>query len=155
MLAQPTEDKGAVSERPSEAQPTPSPTHPSKDQFEPQPDPFLRPSSSNPIPDSILEGSGRNHRGQSSSDRSQSGTEDDLTLQSLMTPDEVQWNGTMKKQSKAERVKRIWEAEEEKNKFLLRSLASRRRREKVPIEQRAKISHDTIAAQEDFLLTKI
>ncbi|GKA58444.1 hypothetical protein Tco_0757632 [Tanacetum coccineum] len=45
-------DKGAVSERPSETQPTPSLTHPSEDQSEPQPDPFLRPSSSNPIPDS-------------------------------------------------------------------------------------------------------
>ncbi|GKB80726.1 hypothetical protein Tco_0947621 [Tanacetum coccineum] len=63
MLAQPTEDEGAVSERPSETQPTPSPTHPSEDQSEPQPDPFLRPSSSNPIPDSILEGSGGNHGG--------------------------------------------------------------------------------------------
>ncbi|GJR94843.1 hypothetical protein Tco_0267017 [Tanacetum coccineum] len=61
MLAQPTEDEGVVLERPSETQPTPSPTHPSEDQSEPQPDPFLRPSSSNPIPDSILEGSGGNH----------------------------------------------------------------------------------------------
>ncbi|GJV36435.1 putative ribonuclease H-like domain-containing protein [Tanacetum coccineum] len=50
MLAQPTEDEGAFLERPSEIQPTPSPTHPSEDQSEPQPDPFLRPSSSNPIP---------------------------------------------------------------------------------------------------------
>ncbi|GKB92768.1 hypothetical protein Tco_0965040 [Tanacetum coccineum] len=83
MLAQPTEDEGAVSERPSETQPTPSPTHPSEDQSEPQPDPFLRPSSSNPIPDSIPEGSGGNHGGQSSSDRSLSGNEDDLTLQSV------------------------------------------------------------------------
>ncbi|GJY74531.1 hypothetical protein Tco_0478962 [Tanacetum coccineum] len=57
MLAQPTEDEGAVSKRPSETQTTPSLTHP--------------------------KGSGGNHRGQSSSNRSQSGTEDDLTLQSL------------------------------------------------------------------------
>ncbi|GJR21303.1 hypothetical protein Tco_0969830 [Tanacetum coccineum] len=83
MLAQPTEDEGAVSERPSETQPTPSPTHPSEDQSEPQPDPFLRPSSSNPIPDSIPEGSGGNHGGQSSSDRSLSRNEDGLTLQSV------------------------------------------------------------------------
>ncbi|GJV55950.1 hypothetical protein Tco_1456955 [Tanacetum coccineum] len=83
MLAQPTEDEGAVSERPSEIQPTPSPTHPSEDQSEPQPDPFLRPSSSNPLPDSIPEGSGGNHGGQSSSDRSLSGNEDGLTLQSV------------------------------------------------------------------------
>ncbi|GKE20244.1 hypothetical protein Tco_1431756 [Tanacetum coccineum] len=80
MLAQPTEDEGAVSERPSETQPTPSSSHPSEDPIEPQPDPSPRPSSSNPIPDSILEGSGGNHGGQSSSDRSQSGIEDDLTL---------------------------------------------------------------------------
>ncbi|GKE45315.1 hypothetical protein Tco_1472599, partial [Tanacetum coccineum] len=31
MLAQPTEDEGAVLERPSETQPTPSPPHPSAD----------------------------------------------------------------------------------------------------------------------------
>ncbi|GKE38041.1 hypothetical protein Tco_1461446 [Tanacetum coccineum] len=83
MLAQPTEDEGAVLERPYETQPTPSPTHPSEDKSEPQPDPFLRPSSSNPIPDSIPEGSGRNHGGQSSSDRSLSENEDGLTLQSM------------------------------------------------------------------------
>ncbi|GJY89180.1 copia protein [Tanacetum coccineum] len=77
--------EGAVSERPSE-NPThnqPSPTHPwvqGEDQSKPQPDPFLRPSSSNLIPDSILEGSGGNHGGQSSSDRSLSGNEDGLTL---------------------------------------------------------------------------
>ncbi|GJT06950.1 hypothetical protein Tco_0841412 [Tanacetum coccineum] len=35
MLAQPTEDECAVSERPSETQPTPSPTHPSEYQSEP------------------------------------------------------------------------------------------------------------------------
>ncbi|GKA47899.1 hypothetical protein Tco_0740857 [Tanacetum coccineum] len=57
-------DEGAVLERPSETQPTPSPTHPSEDQSEPQPDAFLRPSSSNPIPDSIPEGSGGNHGAQ-------------------------------------------------------------------------------------------
>ncbi|GJZ71982.1 hypothetical protein Tco_0635833 [Tanacetum coccineum] len=57
MLAQPTEDEGEVLERPSETQPTPSPTHP--------------------------KASGGNHRGQSSSDRSLSGNEDDLILQSV------------------------------------------------------------------------
>ncbi|GJU05889.1 hypothetical protein Tco_1122319 [Tanacetum coccineum] len=41
------------------------------------------PSSSNPIPDSIPKGSGGNHKGQSSSDRSLSGNEDGLTLQSV------------------------------------------------------------------------
>ncbi|GKE97788.1 hypothetical protein Tco_0021139, partial [Tanacetum coccineum] len=61
MLAQPTEDEGAVLKRPSETQPTPSFSHPSEDPIEPQPDPSLRPSSSNPIPDSIPEGSGGNH----------------------------------------------------------------------------------------------
>ncbi|GKG45654.1 hypothetical protein Tco_0498100 [Tanacetum coccineum] len=80
MLAQPTKDEGVVLERPSEIQPIPSPTHPSEDQSEPQSDPFLRPSSSNPLPDSILEGSCWNHGGQSSSNRSLSGNEDGLTL---------------------------------------------------------------------------
>ncbi|GJW16287.1 hypothetical protein Tco_0020420 [Tanacetum coccineum] len=57
MFAQPTEDEGAVSKRPSETQPTPSPPH--------------------------LNSSGGNHEGQSSSDRSLSGNEDSLTLQSV------------------------------------------------------------------------
>ncbi|GJV82694.1 hypothetical protein Tco_1522592 [Tanacetum coccineum] len=83
MLAQPTEDEGAVSERPSETQPTPSPPHPSADQHETQPDPYPRPSPTIPIPDSIPKGSGRNHGGQSSSDRSLSGNKDGMTLQSL------------------------------------------------------------------------
>ncbi|GJW43803.1 hypothetical protein Tco_0072602 [Tanacetum coccineum] len=83
MLAQPTKDECVVSERPSETQPTPSFSHPSEDPIKPQPDPSLRPSSSNPIPDSIPEGFGGNHGGQSSSDRSLSGNEDGLTLQSV------------------------------------------------------------------------
>ncbi|GKC17267.1 hypothetical protein Tco_1014049, partial [Tanacetum coccineum] len=74
------EDEGEVSERPSESQPIPSPTHPSADQPEPQSDQSPRHSSSIPIPDSTLEGSGKNHGGQLPSDRSQLGTEDDLTL---------------------------------------------------------------------------
>ncbi|GJZ28123.1 hypothetical protein Tco_0572770 [Tanacetum coccineum] len=57
MLVQPTADEGASSKRPSEAQPTHSPPHP--------------------------KGSGRNQRGQSSSDKSLSGNEGDMTLQSV------------------------------------------------------------------------
>ncbi|GKD26485.1 hypothetical protein Tco_1232699 [Tanacetum coccineum] len=83
MLVQSTEDEGEVSERPSESQPIPSLTHPSEDQPESQPDPSPRPSSSIPIPDSNPEGSGGNHKGQSSSDRSLSGNKDGLTLQSV------------------------------------------------------------------------
>ncbi|GJT27268.1 hypothetical protein Tco_0907543 [Tanacetum coccineum] len=83
MLVQPTEDEGEVSERPSESQPIPSPTHPSADQPESQPDPSPRPFSPNPIPDSNPKGFGGNHGGQSSSDRSLSGNEDGLTLQSI------------------------------------------------------------------------
>ncbi|GJS06319.1 hypothetical protein Tco_0363115 [Tanacetum coccineum] len=52
-------------------------------QHETQPDPSPRPSPTIPIPDSIPEGSGGNHGGQSSSDRSLSGNEDGLTLQSV------------------------------------------------------------------------
>ncbi|GJS95694.1 hypothetical protein Tco_0802662 [Tanacetum coccineum] len=63
ILAQPTEDEGEVSERPSETQPTPSPTHP--------------------------KGSGGNHGGQSSSDRSLSGNEDDLTLQKCLHEEKI------------------------------------------------------------------
>ncbi|GKC10612.1 hypothetical protein Tco_1007394 [Tanacetum coccineum] len=83
MLVQPTEDENEVSERPSESQPIPSPTHPSEDHHESQPDPYPRPSSSIPISDSNPEGSAGNHGGHSSSDRSLSRNEDGLTLQSV------------------------------------------------------------------------
>ncbi|GKB92369.1 hypothetical protein Tco_0964641 [Tanacetum coccineum] len=83
MLVQSTEDEGATSERPSDPQPTPSPPHPSKATIEPQSDPSPRPSLSAHIPDSILESTGANHRGQSSSDKSLLGNEGDMTLQSI------------------------------------------------------------------------
>ncbi|GJT99909.1 hypothetical protein Tco_1110248 [Tanacetum coccineum] len=83
MFVPPTEDEGEASERQSEPQPTPSPPHPSADQHETQPDPSLRPSPTIPILVSIPEGFGGNHGGQSSSDRSLSGNEDGLTLQSV------------------------------------------------------------------------
>ncbi|GKB08411.1 hypothetical protein Tco_0836695 [Tanacetum coccineum] len=76
-------DEGEASERPSDSQPIPSPPYPSKDQPQTQTDPSPRPSPFIAIPDSNLEGSGGNHGGQSSSDRSLSGNEDVLTLQSL------------------------------------------------------------------------
>ncbi|GJS95812.1 hypothetical protein Tco_0802780 [Tanacetum coccineum] len=57
MLVKPTEDEGAPSERPSEAQPTPSPPHSSETPVEPQTDPSLRPSLSTTILDSIPESS--------------------------------------------------------------------------------------------------
>ncbi|GJV99805.1 hypothetical protein Tco_1555057, partial [Tanacetum coccineum] len=60
MLVHPAEDEGATSERPSESQPTPSPPHPSE-----------------------ANSSGGNHGGQSSSDKSLSGNEGDMTLQSV------------------------------------------------------------------------
>ncbi|GKC22663.1 hypothetical protein Tco_1024813 [Tanacetum coccineum] len=50
---------------------------------DPQSDPSPRPSPSTIIPDFILESSGGNHRGQSSSDKSLSGNEGDMTLQSV------------------------------------------------------------------------
>ncbi|GJW53893.1 hypothetical protein Tco_0097978 [Tanacetum coccineum] len=83
MLVQSTEDEGATSERPSEPQPTPSPPHPSEANVEPQSDPSPRPSPTPHIPDSIPEVSGGNQGGQSSSDRSLSGTEGGMTLQSV------------------------------------------------------------------------
>ncbi|GJR02501.1 hypothetical protein Tco_0525485 [Tanacetum coccineum] len=83
MLVQPTEDKDAGSERSSESQPTTSPPHPSEVHVEPQSDPSPRPSPTTHIPDSILEDSGGNQGGQSSSDRSLSGNEGGMTLQSV------------------------------------------------------------------------
>ncbi|GJX11175.1 putative ribonuclease H-like domain-containing protein [Tanacetum coccineum] len=99
MLVQPTQDEGASSERPSEAQPTPSPAPTSEVPHEPQTDsspaqtsevpiehqPNLspRPSPTTTIPDSIPETSGENLGGHSSSDKSLSGNEGDMTLQSV------------------------------------------------------------------------
>ncbi|GJZ86081.1 hypothetical protein Tco_0657691 [Tanacetum coccineum] len=83
MLVQSTEDEGEGSERPSEPQPIPSPPHPSTDQHETQTNPSYRPSPTSHITDSIPEGSGGNHGGQSSSDRSLSGNEGGMTLQSV------------------------------------------------------------------------
>ncbi|GJR99493.1 hypothetical protein Tco_0316002 [Tanacetum coccineum] len=63
MLVQPTEDEGTPSERPFEAQPTPSPPHPSDATVDPQSDPSPRPLPSTTIPDSIPESSGGNQGG--------------------------------------------------------------------------------------------
>ncbi|GKF85920.1 hypothetical protein Tco_0253747, partial [Tanacetum coccineum] len=98
-LVQPTQDEGASSERPSEALPTPSPAPISEVPHEPQPDlspaqtsevpiehqPTLspRPSPTTTIPDSIPETSGKNLGVHSSSDKSLSGNEGDMTLQSV------------------------------------------------------------------------
>ncbi|GKE88126.1 hypothetical protein Tco_1565601, partial [Tanacetum coccineum] len=49
MLVQPTEDEGAPSERPSEAQPTPSPIHTSKVPLVPQTDPSPTHTSEVPV----------------------------------------------------------------------------------------------------------
>ncbi|GKB59814.1 hypothetical protein Tco_0916000 [Tanacetum coccineum] len=83
MLVQPTEDEGATSERPSESQLTPSPPHPSEANVEPQSDPSPRPSPTTYILDSITEDTGGNQGDQSSSDKSLSGNEGDMTLQSV------------------------------------------------------------------------
>ncbi|GJR43379.1 hypothetical protein Tco_1311482 [Tanacetum coccineum] len=83
MLVQPTEVEGAILERPSDSQPTSSPTHLYEAPLETKPDPSLRPSSHIPNPDSNPEASGGNNGGQSSSDKSPSRTEDGLTLQSV------------------------------------------------------------------------
>ncbi|GJY27915.1 hypothetical protein Tco_0403682 [Tanacetum coccineum] len=99
MLVQPTQDEGASSHRPSEAQPTPSPAptsevphepqtdsspaHTSEVPLEQQTDPSPRPSPTTTIPDSIPETSGGNLGGHSSSDKSLSGNEGDMTLQSV------------------------------------------------------------------------
>ncbi|GJZ97662.1 hypothetical protein Tco_0670115 [Tanacetum coccineum] len=73
MLVHPTQDEGAHSERPSEAQPTPSPAPTSVVPNEPQTD-------SSPAQTKT---SGGNLGGHSSSDKSLSGNEGDMTLQSI------------------------------------------------------------------------
>ncbi|GJY05210.1 putative ribonuclease H-like domain-containing protein [Tanacetum coccineum] len=103
-----TRMESVPSESPSEAQPTPSPPHSSEAPFEPQvdpspphsseapfehqdcdapfepqTDPSPRPSPSTIIPDSIPESSRRNLGGLSSSDKSLSGNEGEMTLQSV------------------------------------------------------------------------
>ncbi|GJT61302.1 ribonuclease H-like domain-containing protein [Tanacetum coccineum] len=99
MLVQPTQDEGASSERPSEALPTPSPAptsdvpnEPQTDSspaqtsevpFEQQTDQSPRPSPTTTIPDSIPETSGENLGGHSSSDKSLSGNEGDMTIQGV------------------------------------------------------------------------
>ncbi|GJS86179.1 hypothetical protein Tco_0752720 [Tanacetum coccineum] len=70
-------------ERPCEPQLTSSPPHPSEVHVEPQSDPSPRPSPTTHILNSIPESSGGNHGGQSSSDKSLSGNEGDMTLQSV------------------------------------------------------------------------
>ncbi|GKF00927.1 hypothetical protein Tco_0027850, partial [Tanacetum coccineum] len=100
MLVQPTEDEGATSERPSEPQPTPSPPHPSEANVEPQTNLSPRTLPSTHIPDSIPESSGGNHGGQSSSDKSLSGNEDDMTLQRKKSKESVSKQG--RKSAKAE-----------------------------------------------------
>ncbi|GJS63405.1 hypothetical protein Tco_0677969 [Tanacetum coccineum] len=89
MLVQPTEDEGEALERPSEYQPIPSPPHLSEDQPESQPDPSLRPSPSIPFLDSNPEGSGGNHGGQSSSDISLSGNEDECFHEDKISRKEI------------------------------------------------------------------
>ncbi|GJX82037.1 hypothetical protein Tco_0331518 [Tanacetum coccineum] len=99
MLVQPTQDESAPSERPSEAQPTLSPAPTSKVPNEPQTNSSpaqtsevhieqqtalsLRPSPTPIIPDSVPETFGENLGGHSSSDKSLSGNEGDMTLQSV------------------------------------------------------------------------
>ncbi|GJT00930.1 hypothetical protein Tco_0822099 [Tanacetum coccineum] len=99
MLVQPTQDEGASSERPSEELPTPSPAPTSEVPYEPhtdsspaqtsevpiehQPNPSPRPSPTNTIPASIPETSGDNLGGHSSSDKSLSGNEGDMTIQGV------------------------------------------------------------------------
>ncbi|GJZ91019.1 putative ribonuclease H-like domain-containing protein [Tanacetum coccineum] len=99
MLVQPTQDEGASSERPSEAQPTPSPAPTSKVPYEPhtdsspaqtsevpieyQPNPSPRPSPTPTILASIPKTSGENLGGHSSSNKSLSGNEGDMTIQGV------------------------------------------------------------------------
>ncbi|GJR60317.1 putative ribonuclease H-like domain-containing protein [Tanacetum coccineum] len=80
----PPEDEGCPFKKPTEAHQHPPHTpHTSEALVDPQSNPSPRPSPSITIPDSIPESSGGNHGGQSSSDKSLSGNEGDMTLQSV------------------------------------------------------------------------
>ncbi|GKD63009.1 hypothetical protein Tco_1305117, partial [Tanacetum coccineum] len=81
--AQPTPSPAPTSEVPIEPQTESSPAHTSEVPIEQQTDPSPRPSPSTIIPDSIPESSGRNLGGHSSSNKSVSGNEGELTLQSV------------------------------------------------------------------------
>ncbi|GKG55000.1 hypothetical protein Tco_0562987, partial [Tanacetum coccineum] len=78
-----TPSPAPTSEVPLEPQPDSSPAHTSEVPIEHQPDPFLRPSPTTTIPDSILETSGENLGGHSSSDTSLSGNKGDMTIQGV------------------------------------------------------------------------
>ncbi|GJR88714.1 hypothetical protein Tco_0212725, partial [Tanacetum coccineum] len=80
---QPTPSPIHTSEVPLVPQTDPSPTHTSEVPIEPQTDPSPRPSPSTTIHDSIPESSGGNLGGHSSSDKSLSGNEGEMTLQSV------------------------------------------------------------------------
>ncbi|GJZ84144.1 putative ribonuclease H-like domain-containing protein [Tanacetum coccineum] len=75
-----TPSPAPTSEVPIEPQTESSPAHTSEVPIEQQTDPSPRPSPSNIIPDSIPESSGGNLRGHSSSDKSLSGNEGEMTL---------------------------------------------------------------------------
>ncbi|GJV09780.1 putative ribonuclease H-like domain-containing protein, partial [Tanacetum coccineum] len=68
---------------PHEPQPDSSPAHTSEVPHEQHIDPSLRPSPTTTIPNSIPETSGGNLRGHSSNDKSLSGNEGDMTIQSV------------------------------------------------------------------------
>ncbi|GJW35314.1 putative ribonuclease H-like domain-containing protein, partial [Tanacetum coccineum] len=81
--AQPTPSPAPTSEPPHEPQTDSSPAHTSEVPLEQQTDPSPRPSPTTTIPDSIPETSGGNLGGHSSSDKSLSGNEGEMTLQSV------------------------------------------------------------------------
>ncbi|GKB57385.1 putative ribonuclease H-like domain-containing protein, partial [Tanacetum coccineum] len=100
MLVQPTQDRllfrkehlealpltpspAPTSEVPYEPQTDSSPAHTSEVPIEHQPDPSPRPSPTTTIPDSIPESFGENLGGHSSSDKSLSGNEGDMTIQDV------------------------------------------------------------------------
>ncbi|GJU35965.1 hypothetical protein Tco_1184319 [Tanacetum coccineum] len=83
LKALPTPSPAPTSEVPHEPQTDSSPAQTSEVPFEQQTDQSPRPSPTTSIPDSIPETSGGNLGGHSSSDKSLSGNEGDMTLQSV------------------------------------------------------------------------
>ncbi|GJW88468.1 hypothetical protein Tco_0163808 [Tanacetum coccineum] len=153
-----------MSERPSESQPISSPTHPSEDQPKPQPDPSPRPSPSIPIPDSNPEGSVESERIRTE-DQVSTVKPDEGTDKPKVSTDKIDEGTTKLKNGNSDEnatltaTPIVFRDDETIAEFLARIevdsiLAARlqeEEREKFTIKERAKLLHDTIAAQRKFL----
>ncbi|GJR65831.1 putative ribonuclease H-like domain-containing protein, partial [Tanacetum coccineum] len=170
MLVQTTQAEGASSDRPSEAQPTPSPAPTSEVPNEPQTDSSPaqtsevpieqqtdqspRPSPTPIIPDSVPETSGENLGGHSSSDKSLSGNEDQAKEIQLLKAQITK----LKKQAKPIiRHHRVWlKSVSLKQRFLSKSFSKKHRVHKESVsKQGRKVAKGESSVQRDPLFDTI